>query len=202
MPDKIEITKEEIAELRRCWNLFDEPSTRNWLQVIGYISFMHNTLPALLDHIDAQDEEIAKEPFARGYDAEWSHELILTFTAGMPERGGPVARADNIRTDVWVIPVVGVGREAEGHPAPFPVALVGSAMAVMTAAGERVFEPFAGAGTTLIAAEKLGRRCHAMEIEPRYVDVTIRRWENATGGKAVRVKPPAKRTAKRRPRKR
>lgn len=41
-----------------------------------------------------------------------------------------------------------------------------------------------GSGTTLIAAEKLSRRCYAMEIEPRYVDVAIRRWEDYTGQKA------------------
>ena len=47
--------------------------------------------------------------------------------------------------------------------------------------GTRLDEPH-----TIIAAEKLGRRCYAMEIEPRYVDVAVRRWMNATGGQAVR----------------
>ena len=53
--------------------------------------------------------------------------------------------------------------------------------------GEIVYDPFVGSGTTLIAAERLHRRCYAMEIEPRYVDVTIRRWEDFTGKKAVLV---------------
>ncbi len=47
-----------------------------------------------------------------------------------------------------------------------------------------VYDPFLGSGTTLIAAERQGRRCYAMEIEPRYVDVSIRRWEDYTGQKA------------------
>jgi len=50
-----------------------------------------------------------------------------------------------------------------------------------------VYDPFLGSGTTLIAAEKLGRRCYGMEIEPRYVDVIVKRWENFTGKKAELV---------------
>lgn len=48
-----------------------------------------------------------------------------------------------------------------------------------------VFEPFSGSGSQLIAAEKEGRRCRAMEISPPFVDVAIRRWEKATGREAV-----------------
>ncbi len=48
-----------------------------------------------------------------------------------------------------------------------------------------VYDPFLGSGTTLIAAEQLDRRCYAMEIEPAYVDVSVRRWEHVTGRKAV-----------------
>ena len=49
-----------------------------------------------------------------------------------------------------------------------------------------VYDPFLGSGTTMIACEKLGRRCYGMEIEPRYVDVAVRRWEEYTGRKAER----------------
>ena len=48
-----------------------------------------------------------------------------------------------------------------------------------------VLDPFVGSGTTLMAAEGLGRRCFAMDIDPGYVDVVIQRWEEATGGRAV-----------------
>ena len=50
-------------------------------------------------------------------------------------------------------------------------------------------DPFAGSGTTLIAAEQLGRRCVAIEIEPRYVQIAIDRWEAFTGQTAVAVNP-------------
>jgi DNA modification methylase len=49
-----------------------------------------------------------------------------------------------------------------------------------------VYDPFLGSGTTVVAAEQLGRRCFGLEIDPRYCDVIIQRWENLTGGKAVR----------------
>jgi DNA modification methylase len=54
-----------------------------------------------------------------------------------------------------------------------------------SAAGEAVYEPFAGSGTTVVTAETTGRRCLAMEIDPRYVDVTVQRWEQLTGGEAI-----------------
>jgi len=49
-----------------------------------------------------------------------------------------------------------------------------------------IFDPYLGSGTTLIAAEQLGRRCYGMEIEPAYCDVIVQRWENLTGRKAER----------------
>ena len=52
--------------------------------------------------------------------------------------------------------------------------------------GETVLDPFVGSGTTIIAAEQLGRKCYAMEIEPKYVDVCVNRWEDFTGRKAKR----------------
>ena len=54
--------------------------------------------------------------------------------------------------------------------------------------GDIVYDPFCGSGTTIIAAEQLGRKCYAIEIEPRYVDVAVARWEKFTDKKAVRAK--------------
>ena len=49
-----------------------------------------------------------------------------------------------------------------------------------------VYDPFVGSGTTIIAAERQGRACWAMELEPRYVDASVKRWEDYTGGQARR----------------
>lgn len=71
------------------------------------------------------------------------------------------------------------------HPATFPVAFPSEYIKAMTNRGDIVIEPFGGSGTTLIACEQLGRKCFIMELEPKYVDVIIQRWEDFTGRKAV-----------------
>lgn len=55
-----------------------------------------------------------------------------------------------------------------------------------TKPGGLIYEPFAGSGTALIAAEELGRRCYAMELSPAFVDVTVERWQRFSGREAVR----------------
>jgi DNA modification methylase len=57
-----------------------------------------------------------------------------------------------------------------------------------SAPGEAMYEPFAGSGTTIIAAEATERRCLAMEVDPRYVDVAVQRWQSLTGRRAVRAR--------------
>lgn len=78
------------------------------------------------------------------------------------------------------------------HPTMKPVELVARMVANSTKPGGLVYEPFAGSGTTLIACESLGRVCAAVELDPRYVDVIVERWQTQSGGKAVRAgaKPP------------
>jgi DNA modification methylase len=73
----------------------------------------------------------------------------------------------------------------ELHTTEKPVELLARILQV-TSNAATVYDPFLGSGTTLIAAETLGRTCYGMEIEPRYVDVAVRRWINATGGEAIR----------------
>lgn len=74
------------------------------------------------------------------------------------------------------------------HPCPKPIKLWEWFIQRLSFSQDDVFyEPFSGSGTTLIACEQLGRVCHAIEIEPRYVQVAIDRWEQFTGQKAVRV---------------
>ena len=73
------------------------------------------------------------------------------------------------------------------HPATFPVGLPSEYIKAMTDKGDIVIEPFCGSGTTLIACEQLDRICYGMELEPKYVDVIIKRWEDFTGEKAVLI---------------
>lgn len=84
--------------------------------------------------------------------------------------------------NVWTIkrePAAG-----KKHNAQKPVDLIARAVEASSDDGDIVLDPFCGSGTTIIACEQTGRRCWAIEIEPRYVDVAVRRWEEFTGRKA------------------
>lgn len=75
------------------------------------------------------------------------------------------------------------GGEAKEHPTQKPVAVMEWCVSMTDGV---VLDPYCGSGTTIIAAEKLGRTCYAVEMEPRYVQVAIERWQNFTGGLAVK----------------
>ena len=74
-------------------------------------------------------------------------------------------------------------RSAE-HPTMKPLTLIGRQIRNSTRTGETVLDLFGGSGSTMMAAEQLGRRCCMVEYDPKYVDVIIKRWEDLTGRKA------------------
>ncbi|CAK0739304.1 Methyltransferase [Azospirillaceae bacterium] len=78
------------------------------------------------------------------------------------------------------------GIEVE-HPAVFPTALVENFMAAFTDEGDVCYEPFGGSGTSIVAAERLGRRCRAIELAPEYCDVAIRRWNKLYPERSARL---------------
>jgi len=93
---------------------------------------------------------------------------------------------DGTMSTVWEVPLdVPCGG---GHSTQKPVECMGRPMRHCSKEGDGVADPFLGSGTTLIAAEKLGRRCYGLEIEPTYCDVIVERWQQFTGGKAKREK--------------
>jgi DNA modification methylase len=73
------------------------------------------------------------------------------------------------------------------HPTVKPVSLVADAIKDCSRRKEIVFDPFSGVGTTVIAAEKSRRQARAIEIDPLYVDVAIRRWQSLTGRSAIQA---------------
>jgi DNA modification methylase len=96
------------------------------------------------------------------------------------------------RSNVWrYAGATGGGRESEddftAHPTVKPIRMVMDAILDVSAPGEVVLDPFLGSGTTLLASERTKRRGVGIEIEPRYVDLAIRRWQEMTGGLAVHV---------------
>ena len=96
---------------------------------------------------------------------------------------------DHTQSTIWRAPspkmiMSGSKEEKYDHPAQKPVVLFETPIANHT--GD-VYDPFIGSGTTIIAAERLGRRCFALELEPRYAQVAIERWGNFTGRKAEQI---------------
>lgn len=79
------------------------------------------------------------------------------------------------------------GNLLASHPTVKPVLMAADAILDCSVRGDIILDPFLGSGTTVLAAERTGRRCFGMEIDPTYVDLVIRRWQTLTGGDATHV---------------
>jgi len=90
-------------------------------------------------------------------------------------------------TQANVIQISAHSERFSEHGASMPIALAQWVIGQLCDLVKTVYEPFAGTGTTICAAESLGRTCYAMELTPRYVDICITRWEKMTGRKAVKL---------------
>lgn len=120
------------------------------------------------------------------------HEMVFVFKVG----SGPhinnfgLGERGRYRTNVWDYPGVNTFRrgrmeELRAHPTVKPLPLVVDALKDCSKRGGIVLDPFAGSGTTIVAAEKTGRIGRAIELDPHYVDAAIGRWQAQTGEKAV-----------------
>jgi DNA modification methylase len=129
-----------------------------------------------------------KDALVLGYaDYHYRHEPILFgFLPGPGRRGrgGVGWYGDHAQDTVFEIPRPTASPD---HPTSKPVALVTAMLGNSTQRGDLVLDPFGGSGTTLIACEELGRACRMLELDPRYSDVIVRRWESLTGQSATRI---------------
>jgi DNA modification methylase len=112
-------------------------------------------------------------------DSHWRHE-----PAYYAVRKGRTGHWEGGRsqTTVWEIPH---RRNETGHGTEKPVECMKRPIENNSSPGQAVYEPFSGSGTTIVAAEMLGRSCHAIELNPAYVDVAVKRWQAFTGEVAV-----------------
>jgi DNA modification methylase len=120
------------------------------------------------------------------------HEFIFVFKNGdAPHRNNvELGKHGRNRSNVWSYSGVNsfrAGRmdDLSVHPTVKPVALVADAIRDCSRRGEIVLDPFMGSGTTILAAERVGRRGYGLEIDPSYVDVAVRRWQSFTGRDAI-----------------
>ncbi len=121
-----------------------------------------------------------------------AHELIPLLCKGKTPKTNNVelGRHGRDRTNVWSYPGANkpgssAAQALKHHPTPKPVELVEDALLDVTNRGELVLDPFMGSGTTLLAAERSGRLAAGIELDPTYVDVCIRRWQDMSGLDAV-----------------
>jgi DNA modification methylase len=123
-----------------------------------------------------------------------AHELIAVcqIPGGKAINNIELGKHGRNRSNVWNFPGVNNFRTGESdersiHPTVKPVAMIAEAIKDASRRGDVVLDPFLGSGTTLLACEKVGRVCHGLEYEPRYVDTAIRRWQDFTAGDAILI---------------
>jgi len=125
------------------------------------------------------------------------HELIFLYKVGSRAHTNNIqlGRHGRNRTNVWTYPSARTfakqGSEADllaEHPTPKPVAMIADALMDVSNRGDIVLDTFLGSGSTLLAAERTGRIARGLELDPGYVDLTIRRWQRMTGRSAVHAR--------------
>jgi DNA modification methylase len=123
------------------------------------------------------------------------HEFVFVFKHGKASHVNNIelGKYGRNRTNVWHYDSASSrSRKGENllalHPTAKPVDLVMDAMRDCSNAGDIVLDAFLGSGTSLLAAERTGRICRAIELDPLYVDTAVRRWQNLTGRNAVRLR--------------
>ena len=121
-------------------------------------------------------------------------EFITVFRAGneAPLDNVELGRRGRNRTNVWHYPSMSAfGKQRDNllalHPTVKPVAMIADALRDVSRRGEVLIDTFLGSGTSLMAAQETGRVCCGVELDPLYVDVAIRRWQNITGREATNL---------------
>ncbi|MBF6605928.1 MAG: DNA modification methylase [Chloroflexi bacterium] len=163
---------------------------------VGYIWYASaHTLEVLAGLLDIGFELVAQIIWDKGLFSigrswyHWAHEpCFVVRRPGLPN----LFIGERNQATIWRAPSpkrLGSGstEEKQDHPAQKPVVLSETPIRNHLAPGGLVYDPFLGSGTTLIAAERLGRRCYGLEVEPRYCQVIIERWQNFTGRPAEKI---------------
>jgi len=151
------------------WNVSYNAKSR-----FEYLQQIANRLPYLVEQICWKKNSTI--PFKGSLMRDW--EPVFLFSTNKQ----PVA-VKEVTSNFWQIS--NTGAQTENHKACFPVALPEKGISIVANNTGMVFDPFGGSGSTLIACEKTGRHARLMELDPKYCDVIVKRWENFTGKTAV-----------------
>lgn len=136
----------------------------------------------------------AKDNGGMGTFYRSQHELVYVFKKGKAPHVNNFGLGENgrYRTNVWSYPGVntfkGKGYQLlKLHPTVKPVSMIADAIRDCSHRKDLILDPFSGSGTILIACERTGRHARALELDPKYVDVAVRRWERFTGEAAIHI---------------
>jgi DNA modification methylase len=177
------VANDDRADWREAWALFPGDVVYVWHAAI-HATTVAESLMACGFNIRAQIVW-SKPRFALGRgDYHWQHEPCLYAV-----RKGAIGHWQGARdqSTVWSIASAGAEDAATTHGTQKPVEAMRRPIVNNSAHGDAIYEPFAGSGSTLIAAETVGRTCLAIELDPAYCDVILMRWEAFTGRHAERL---------------
>ncbi|WP_394892228.1 site-specific DNA-methyltransferase [Mesorhizobium sp. AaZ16] len=168
------VLNDDRADWREAWALFPGD--------VAYVWHASLFAPVVADSLEAAGFSLryhiiwdkTRLVIGRG-DYHWQHEPA--WYAVRKGRTGHWA-GDRKQTTVWAIPH---RKSVSGHGTEKPVECMKRPIENNSSPGQAVYEPFSGSGTTIIAAEMTGRCCHAIELNPAYVDVAVKRWQEFTG---------------------
>jgi DNA modification methylase len=170
-----EVANDDKADWTEAWRLF-----RGAVVYVWHAGKFASLVQASLERADFEIRSQiiwAKERFAlsRGH-YHWQHEPCWY---GVRAKASASWSGDRSQSTLWKI----AAREDNGHShgTQKPVDCMRRPMENSSSQGQAVYDPFCGTGTSIIAAEQIGRCCHALEISPGYVDVAVRRWQDFTG---------------------
>jgi len=174
------VTNDDRIDWREAWALFPGDVAYCW-HAGRHASAVQGSLESAAFAIRCQIVWIKDRMIIGRGDYHWHHEPCWYAV-----RKGKTGhwQGDRTQTTVWQI----AHRASEtGHSTQKPVECMKRPIENNSSPGQAVYDPFVGSGTTIIAAEMTARACHALEINPAYIDVSIERWQNFTGEKAKRV---------------
>jgi len=195
------VQNDNRADWREAWALFPGHVAYVWHGGL-HAAPVAQSLEASRFKIRAQIVWVKTRPVIGRGNYHWQHEPLLYAVEPEADDGWRFVpehevaaytvkdgdRADYVggrkQSTVWFIEHI---KSETGHSTQKPVECMRRPIENNSSAGQAVYDPFVGSGTTIIAAEMTGRACHALELSPAYCDVVVERWQNFTGEKAERL---------------
>lgn len=171
------VSNDDRADWSQAWSLFPGNIVYVWHGML-FSGLVAATLEDCGFKIRAEIVWAKNQPVIGRGDYHAQHESCWY---AVKEKGN--WHGDRSQSTLWQIDKP--SKSKTGHSTQKPIECMRKPMENNSAPGEYVYDPFLGSGTTLIAASQIGRFCLGMEIEPGYVDLAVKRWENETGKKAV-----------------